>query len=83
MAREQGSAFRSLQFGAMGAPLSMDLRQRILEAYLAHEELKPLWAALSQAAEELDREAGDVLAALKRLERAMDRSSLSERVRRI
>ncbi|MFP2928263.1 MarR family winged helix-turn-helix transcriptional regulator [Pyxidicoccus sp. 3LG] len=45
--------------------------------------LKPLWAALSQAAEELDQEAGEVLAALERLERAMDRSSLSERVRRL
>ncbi|MDY7233329.1 MarR family winged helix-turn-helix transcriptional regulator [Hyalangium rubrum] len=45
--------------------------------------LKPLWTALSQAAAELDQEAGDVLAALERLERALERSSLSERVRRL
>ncbi|QSQ24513.1 MarR family transcriptional regulator [Pyxidicoccus parkwayensis] len=45
--------------------------------------LKPLWAALSEAAVELDQEAGNALAALERLERALDRSSLTERVRRL
>lgn len=42
--------------------------------------LAPLWAALNAAAVELDAEAQDALAAIDRLERALERSSLYERV---
>ncbi|WP_035018955.1 MarR family winged helix-turn-helix transcriptional regulator [Caulobacter sp. UNC358MFTsu5.1] len=45
--------------------------------------LAPAWDALSAAAVELDAEARDVLAALDRLEAALDRSSILERSRRI
>ena len=43
--------------------------------------LASLWAALNAAAEELDAEAQDALAAIDRLERALERRSLYDRVR--
>lgn len=45
------------------------------------ERLGPFWRALNAAAAELDREAGAVVEALGRLEAALDRRSLVERVR--
>ncbi len=44
------------------------------------QRLKPLWKALAQAARELDAEAGDVVAALDRLDDALARRSLFDRV---
>ena len=44
--------------------------------------LKPLWTALSEVSAELDREAGGVVALLDRLDQALDREALGERVRR-
>jgi DNA-binding MarR family transcriptional regulator len=45
------------------------------------ERLAPLWAALDVAAIEIDREAGDVRAALEALEAALRRKPLYERVK--
>ncbi len=42
--------------------------------------LTPLWTALSEAAVELDREADGVVAALDRLDQALEQASLVERV---
>lgn len=44
------------------------------------EQLTPLWTALSDAAIELNAEADEALAALQRLEDALGRASLYERV---
>jgi len=44
--------------------------------------LAPAWSALAAAAIDLDAEARDVLAALGRLESALDRASILERARR-
>lgn len=44
--------------------------------------LSPAWTALAAAAVELNAEAQDALAALERLEAALDRSSILERSRR-
>lgn len=43
--------------------------------------LAPLWEELARVSVELDREAGGVVAALDRLERALDRRSLVQRVK--
>jgi DNA-binding MarR family transcriptional regulator len=43
--------------------------------------LEPLWEILNSTSVELDEEAGQVIAALDRLDRALDRRSLYERVR--
>lgn len=45
------------------------------------QELGPLWRALERVAEQLNDEAGDVVALLNRLEDALDESSLRERLR--
>jgi len=62
-----------------------DGRRRLLSLSGAGEELvarlRPLWAALDEAAVELEAEAGDVLPALERLEQALAQRSLSDRVR--
>lgn len=44
-------------------------------------KLAPLWAALNDAARELDAEAGHVTTGLERLEASLDRKSLADRVR--
>lgn len=45
------------------------------------KQLTPLWAALNDAARDLDREAGRVAEGLARLEAALDKRSLAARVR--
>ena len=45
--------------------------------------MAPLWEDMAKASAELDREAGGVVAALARLEQALDRTSLDRRVRRL
>ena len=44
------------------------------------EELRPLWDAFDEAARELDAEAGDVTRTLARLEQALARKSLYQRI---
>lgn len=44
--------------------------------------LRPVWNALDQAGRELDAEAGEAVAVLTRLEAALDRQSIAERVAR-
>lgn len=46
------------------------------------ETLAPVWAALEAAGRSLDAEAGDAVAALTRLEAALDRCSIEDRVAR-
>ena len=46
------------------------------------DRLRPTWAALSAAAEALDREAGGVVEALDRLERLLDARSIGDRAKR-
>ena len=62
-----------------------DGRRRLLSLSRAGEDLvarlRPLWAALDEAAVELEAEAGEVLPALERLEQALAQRSLSDRVR--
>lgn len=62
-----------------------DGRQRVLtlstKGQRLVEQLTPLWRALNSAAEELDREAGRPVEALGRLEAALDKTSLTARVR--
>lgn len=43
-------------------------------------QLGPLWAAFNKVAEELNAEAGDVVALLDRLDDALDRCSMYERI---
>lgn len=61
-----------------------DGRRRLLhltpEGEALVETLRPVWAALEQAGRGLDAEAGDAVAALVRLEAALDRRSILERV---
>ena len=45
-------------------------------------KLEPLWEVLNATSIELDEEAGHVVAALDRLDAALERVSLYERVRR-
>lgn len=47
------------------------------------EKLMPLWAALEQAGQELNEEAGNIVVLLQRLEAALDRQSIADRVSRI
>lgn len=64
-----------------------DGRSRVLrltrEGEALVRRLAPAWTALAEAAVELNTEAQDVLAALERLEAALDRSSILDRARRI
>jgi DNA-binding MarR family transcriptional regulator len=46
------------------------------------DQVKEIWESLKITARELDREAGDVISSLDRLENALDRVSLSERALR-
>lgn len=63
-----------------------DGRSRVLrltdQGQALARRLAPAWNALSAAAVELNAEAHDVLAALERLETALDRSSILDRTRR-
>ncbi|GLR15263.1 hypothetical protein GCM10007907_40530 [Chitinimonas prasina] len=43
-------------------------------------ELQPIWAAFDQAALELNAEAGDVVASLNKLDDALDRQSIFDRI---
>jgi len=43
------------------------------------EKLRPVWSALEETGRTLNREAGDVVAALARLEDALDRASIAAR----
>ena len=65
----------------------LDRRRRRLRLTRAGEalvrRLRPLWGALDQAAIELDRDAGHVVAALKALEQALQADSLYARASRI
>lgn len=47
------------------------------------EKLKPLWDALEQAGRDIDDEAGNVVAGLRRLEAALDKQSIVDRVTEI
>jgi DNA-binding MarR family transcriptional regulator len=62
-----------------------DARRRVLMLSASGrklvKQLAPLWAALNEAAQELNREAGDLVETLARLEAALDRRTLTARVR--
>jgi DNA-binding MarR family transcriptional regulator len=62
-----------------------DGRRRLLTLSAAGrcfvEELRPLWATLDAVAEQLDREAGNIVALLDRLDDALEERSFPERVR--
>lgn len=62
-----------------------DGRSRVLrladDGQALTRRLAPAWKALSAAAAALNAEAQDALAALERLEAALDRSSILERAR--
>jgi len=45
-----------------------------------YRRLSPLWAAMDAVAIELDAEAGDVVSALEKLDQALDRVSLYDRL---
>lgn len=68
-------------------PDPTDRRRRILYLTRKGEELvdrlMPVWAALEQAGEALNAEAGDVVRLLKRLEAALERQSIVDRVNEI
>lgn len=65
-------------------PDEADGRRSILSLSVAGSALVrrlwPLWDAINQAGDTLNREAGDVAAALDRLEGALNRQSLSARI---
>jgi DNA-binding MarR family transcriptional regulator len=65
-------------------PNPADARSRHLQLTRAGERLvarlTPLWLALSDAGRELNDDAGDVVASLERLDRALERRSLIDRV---
>jgi len=67
------------------APDPADGRRRQLvltaEGQALVERLRPVWSACEAAAEDLNREAEDVIAALDRLEAALARQSLGDRIR--
>lgn len=78
---------RSLEAAGLIAPAADpgDARRRILsltpdgEALVAR--LTPLWAAFAEAAAELNQEAEDAVAALDRLDDALARKSIFDRIR--
>ena len=47
------------------------------------EKLRPVWAALEKVGQELNEEAGNIVALLQRLETALDRQSILDRINRI
>ncbi|MFV3128622.1 MarR family winged helix-turn-helix transcriptional regulator [Niveispirillum sp. KHB5.9] len=65
-------------------PDTTDARRRLLSLSATGTDLvarlAPLWTAFERASMELDREAGGLVAALDRLETALDRQSLFDRV---
>lgn len=65
-------------------PDGRDSRRRILTLSRSGEalvtQLRPLWNAFDEAARRLDAEAGEVTQALERLERALARQSLGDRI---
>lgn len=79
-------ACRSLEKAGIieARPDPADARRRTLslsaKGHAMVETYKPLWTAFSTAAEELNDEAGDVVAALDRLEDAMARRSVYDRI---
>lgn len=64
-----------------------DGRRRVLQLTAKGEKLverlQPLWAALEQAGQELNEEAGNIVVLLAKLEAALDRQSLLDRVSKI
>lgn len=68
-------------------PHPTDRRRRILhftqKGKRLVDQLKPAWAALEQAGEELNAEAGNVALLLERLEAALERQSIVDRVSEI
>lgn len=62
-----------------------DARRRALKLTVAGRELvdrmRPVWNSLNEVALELNREAGDAVETLERLEAALDRQSLVARLR--
>lgn len=47
------------------------------------EKLQPIWVALEEAGRELNEESGNIAALLRKLEAALDRRSIADRVREI
>lgn len=70
---------------AVAEPDPNDRRSRKLRLTLDGQQfylrMAPMWEELARVSVELDREAGGVVAALARLERALDRKPLDRRVR--
>lgn len=68
----------------LSEPDPRDSRRRILALSRSGEalvdRLRPLWRAFDEAARDLDAEAGEVTQALSRLEQALARRSLHERI---
>ncbi|WP_395337364.1 MarR family transcriptional regulator [Novosphingobium sp. BL-8H] len=66
-------------------PDPQDSRKRVLSLSPAGEELvarlRPMWQAFDDAARELDQEAGEVSASLARLDQALARRSLYDRLK--
>jgi len=66
-------------------PDPRDGRSRMLrltpEGQRFYLRMAPVWEDMAKASAELDREAGGLVAALMRLEEALDRRSLTKRVR--
>jgi DNA-binding MarR family transcriptional regulator len=79
-------ACRSLEKAGIlaSAPDPADARRRIMsltpEGAALVEQMWPLWQAFNAAAAEINAEAGDVVAALDRLDDALARKSLFERI---
>ena len=79
-------ARRSLESAGFiaGLPDDRDARRRTIgltpEGQLLVQRLAPLWLALDDAAEELNAEAGNLVALLDQLEDALDARSLFDRV---
>jgi DNA-binding MarR family transcriptional regulator len=67
------------------APDPADARRRLLSLSAKGRDLvarlRPLWDALANSARELDAEAGGVVAALDRLEKALDATSVADRAK--
>ena len=77
---------QSLEQGGLivSVPDPDDARRRKLalttEGLKLVQRLRPVWTALAEVAEELDREAGEITRRLDQLEKALGRKSLFERI---